>query len=186
MKFHFLIVVASISLTSCSTQLADYKGTSPEFSLTEYFNGQVTAWGIVEDYSKKLTRRFCVDIIGSWEPTENGMSGTLDETFYYADGETQTRIWRLNISPSGEVTGTAGDVIGTATGKAEGTAFNWEYTLTVPVSGTTWEFAVDDWMYMMDNNRLMNRSYLSKWGVTVAEISIFFDKTQPVRTCRSE
>jgi hypothetical protein len=36
---------------------------------------------------------------------------------------------------------------------------------------------------MIDDNRMMNRSYMKKLGVTVAEISIFFDKTRPVRKC---
>jgi len=31
---------------------------------------------------------------------------------------------------------------------------------------------------------VMNRSYMKKLGITVAEISIFFDKTPPLRKCQ--
>lgn len=166
-------------LTACSATLEDYAETGPKFDLQTYFTGDVTAWGIVQDYSTKLTRRFCVDIIGTWE----GNTGRLHETFYYNDGEEQIRIWDLEIAADGSVTGTAGDVIGVASGGASGTSFNWQYTLQVPIGESTYEFAIDDWMYMMDEHRMMNRSYMSKLGINVAEISIFFDKTPPVRKC---
>ncbi|WP_229156661.1 DUF3833 domain-containing protein [Fluctibacter halophilus] len=178
----WMIIALSFLLNGCSTQLSDYPPQGqPSFDLQRYFNGNLTAWGIVEDYAGKLTRRFCVDIRGEWE----GNRGTLHETFYYADGEEQVRIWHLNVDDQGVVTGSAADVIGTASGQAQGHVFNWQYTLSVPIDGENWEFAIDDWMYQMDDNRLMNRSYMKKWGITVASISIFFDKTQPLRECRS-
>jgi hypothetical protein len=164
---------------SCSSSVDDYENTKPHFNLAEYFNGEVTAWGIVQDYSNKLTRRFCVDIIGTWE----GNQGQLHETFYYNDGEQQIRIWNLKVDSNGSVIGGAEDVVGEAKGGSKGTAFNWQYTLRVPIDGTEYDLFVDDWMFMMDDNRMMNRSYMKKFGVTVAEISIFFDKTQPVRKC---
>lgn len=180
MKKLTIIFLAAL-LTGCSAKLDDYTDTGPAFNLQTYFDGEVTAWGIVQDYSTKLTRRFCVDIVGTWE----GNTGQLHETFYYNDGEQEIRIWELEIGSDGQVTGTAGDVIGTASGSALGTSFNWQYTLRVPVGDSTYDFAIDDWMYMMDDNRMMNRSYMSKLGLNVAEISIFFDKTPPVRKCGS-
>jgi hypothetical protein len=176
----YLILALSLPfLLSCSSSIEDYDNTKPEFDLATYFDGEVTAWGIVQDYSQKLTRRFCVDIIGTWQDGQ----GQLHETFYYNDGEQQIRIWDLNIEPDGTVTGGAADVIGKASGGSNGTAFNWQYTLRVPIDGTEYDLFVDDWMYMIDDNRMMNRSYMKKLGVTVAEISIFFDKTRPVRKC---
>lgn len=175
------LIASLLLLNGCSTSLEDYQDTTPTFDLKSYFDGQVTAWGIVQDYSSELTRRFCVDIVGTWD----GNQGQLHETFYYADGEQQIRIWELQIGEDGSVTGTAGDVIGQASGSSSGTAFNWQYTLEVPIGDSTYQFAIDDWMYMLDEQRLMNRSYMKKVGLTVAEISIFFDKTPPVRTCKS-
>lgn len=177
-KYLFLVFITPFVL-SCSSSLDDYENTKPEFDISAYFDGEVTAWGIVQDYSNKLTRRFCVDIIGTWQ----GNKGQLHETFIYNDGEKQIRIWELQIDKDGDVSGSAADVIGNAMGGSKGTAFNWQYTLRVPIDGTEYDLFVDDWMFMMDNKRVMNRSYMKKFGVTVAEISIFFDKTEPVRKC---
>ena len=178
-------LAATLSITTllggCSASLEDYAASSPEFNLKTYFSGDITAWGIVQDYSKAVVRRFCVDIVGTW----NGNEGQLHETFYYNDGEQQIRVWDLQIGANGKVTGGAGDVIGEASGSANGMSFNWQYSLKVPVGDSEYNLFVDDWMYMLDKNRMMNRSYMSKFGVKVAEISIFFDKTQPIRKCQS-
>lgn len=176
-----MVLAAAAALSGCSATIEDYADTGPEFNLQEYFTGDVTAWGIVQDYSTKLTRRFCVDIIGTW----NGNRGQLHETFYYNDGEEQIRIWELEVAPDGTVTGAAGDVVGTASGGPSGASFNWKYTLQVPIDDSVYDFAIDDWMFMMDDSRMMNRSYMSKLGIELAEISIFFDKTPPVRKCKS-
>ncbi|MFT6284788.1 MAG: hypothetical protein ACJAXM_001263 [Arenicella sp.] len=178
--FKYLLLVFIIPFVlSCSSSIDEYENTKPEFDLPSYFDGEVTAWGIVQDYSNKLTRRFCVDIVGTWQ----GNKGQLHETFYYNDGEQQVRIWELQIAEDGSVSGSAADVIGKANGGSEGAAFNWQYTLRVPIDDTEYDLFVDDWMFMIDSNRMMNRSYMKKLGITVAEISIFFDKTKPVRKC---
>lgn len=177
---HISVALAAVwGISACSTSLDDYENTSPNFDLKTYFDGDVTAWGIVQDYNDKTTRRFCVDIVASWQENR----GTLHETFYFADGEEQIRIWQIAIDDNGFVTGTAGDVVGDASGSATGMSFNWQYTLRVPVDDSEYDLFIDDWMFMMDDNRMMNRSYMSKLGIEVAEISIFFDKTPPIRKC---
>tara|TARA_R110000868_G_scaffold59891_2_gene183623 strand:- start:3285 stop:3848 length:564 start_codon:yes stop_codon:yes gene_type:complete len=182
MKYFRSSVVMLISslLLACSSSLEDYQNTTPTFDLPAYFSSDVTAWGIVQDYSKQLSRRFCVDIVATWQ----GQQGQLHETFYYEDGEQQIRIWALTKEQDGSISGSAGDVIGQASGRENGTAFNWQYTLRVPVGDTTYDLFVDDWMFRLDENRVMNRSYMKKFGITVAEISIFFDKTAPLRKCQ--
>jgi hypothetical protein len=177
----FLSISLVLLLCGCSASLDDYQTSKPKFGLQTYFNGELTAWGIVQDYSGKLTRRFCVDIIGTWQ----GNEGQLHETFYYADGEQQIRVWQLSIADDGTVSGSADDVVGIASGSSSGASFNWQYTLTVPIGDSQYDFAVDDWMFQLDEQRMMNRSYMKKLGVTVAEISIFFDKTAPLRKCPS-
>ncbi|ABG39850.1 putative lipoprotein [Paraglaciecola sp. T6c] len=169
-------------LAGCSASIDDYRDTRPTFSLKNYFDGEITAWGIVQDYSGKLTRRFCVDIVATWQ----GNKGQLHESFFFNDGTRQTRIWKVNVAQDQTVTGTAGDVVGQASGSSQGSAFNWQYTLTVPIDGTEYDFAIDDWMYALDDQRMMNRSYMKKFGVTVAEFSIFFDKSARIPSCESQ
>ena len=175
-KWVFLIPL----LTACQTSLDEYQGTAPTFDLKQYFNGDIVAWGIIQDYSKKMTRHFCVDIQGQWQDNR----GTLDEVFYFNDGEIGRRVWQLSIDEQGKVTGSAGDVIGTAHGGENGAAFNWHYVLRVPIDDTEYDFTIDDWMYRLDEHRVMNRSYMKKLGITLAEISIFFDKSPGHAKCK--
>lgn len=170
---HTFVLMLSLTLMSCTSSLKDHSISSPAFDLQTYFDGKITARGIVQDYSNKLTRQFCVDIDASWQENQ----GRLHETFYFSDGETQVRVWQLQIHPDGQVTGTADDVVGLASGSATGNAFNWQYVLTVPIDDTSYDFFIDDWMYQLDDHHLMNRSYMKKLGVTLAEITLFFSKS---------
>lgn len=172
LKYQLQLTLFLPLLLSCSASLEDYQDNTPAFNLKHYFSGNITAYGIIQDYTTKLTRHFCVDIIGHWQ----GNTGQLHETFYFNDGEQQLRVWKLKISENGKVTGTADDVVGEASGRAIGNAFNWKYDLRVPIDESSYTFAIDDWLFALDKNRVMNRSYMRKIGVTVAEISIFFDK----------
>jgi len=47
----------------------------------------------------------------------------------------------------------------------------------VPVDDKSYRLKFDDWMWAMDDgNVVINRSYLKKFGITVAEITIFMQK----------
>ena len=174
----FMLIVGFL-LVSCSTSINDYTSTKPRFDLKEYFTGKITAWGILQDYSDKVTRRFCVDIDGSWQ----GNQGLLKETFYFDDGEISHRNWQLIHTGNGKYTGSAADVIGEASGSENGFAFHWNYTLKVPVNGNNYHIAMDDWMYRLDKYRLFNKTTMTKFGIKIGEVTLFFDKSQPRRNC---
>ena len=175
----FPVLLAVIFLAGCSSSIEDYSPTSPRFSLKSYFDRPMAAWGVLQDYSNKMTRRFCVVI----EPTWQGNQGTLDEAFYFADGELQTRIWEIEQAANGDVSGRAGDVIDTAYGETSGSVFHWTYTLRLALDDSELDVFMDDWMFQLDQYRLMNRTYMKKFGITVAELSIFFDKSAPIASC---
>lgn len=174
-----IAVLGSVLLSGCSVDLDDYTADKPQFRLNQYFDQPMTAWGLLQDYSGKATRRFCVEITPSWQ----GGEGILDEQFYFADGERQTRKWQISVKPDGSVTGSAGDVEGTARGATVGSVFHWQYNLNLQLEDSSMTVFMDDWMYQLDNQRLMNRTYMQKFGITVAELSIFFDKSHGVNGC---
>lgn len=181
-KITYLLIslFITLNLSSCSTDIDTYKNAQSPLDIKSYFDGNVMAWGMIQDYRSQVTRRFCVDIIGTWE----GNIGTLDETFYFSDGEVSTRIWTLNKIDKQSYIGTADDVIGQAQGKQKGIAFHWQYTLAVPVDGKTYQFFLNDWMYKIDEKRLFNRTSMQKFGIDVAEISLFFEKTHSEKSCK--
>jgi len=178
--FKVLCVTGAMCLlTSCTTAIADYKNTSPTLDIQTYFDGPMTAWGMVQDYNDKVTRRFCVELKGSWQ----GSNGLLKEKFYFDDGEVTYRNWQLTRQSDGQYIGEAEDVVGRATGQQQGFAFQWQYQLTVPIDGSAYQFVLDDWMYRIDDYRAFNRTEMKKFGVTVAQLTLFFDKQQPLRGC---
>ena len=85
----------------------------------------------------------------------------------------------LHQGEDGRWRGTAGDVVGEAVGEVAGNALNWRYTLKLPVDGKVYEVQFDDWMYLMDQNTLINRASMSKFGFELGEVTLFFRKRQP-------
>mgnify|MGYP006285500677 CR=1 FL=1 len=163
-------------LSSCAGQtLSHYEGATPAFDLQEYFTGPVKAWGIVQDRSGNIVRRFDVDMVGTWD----GDTGTLDEDFRYYDGKTEKRIWTITRTGTHTYEGTAGDILGVAKGEKRGNALRWAYQMDLPVGDSTYRVNFDDWMYQMNDGVLINRSYIKKFGITFAELTIFFKKDVP-------
>ena len=165
-------LLLGLILAGCSADVSDYQHRQPALDIKQYFTGSVSAWGMLQDYSNKVTRRFCVDIDGSWQ----GNQGTLAEGFYFDDGEVAYRNWQLTKLADGKYTGSAEDVVGIAQGQERGFAFHWQYQLAVSIDGDSYNFSLDDWLYQLDEYRLFNRTEMSKFGVKVAEITLFFSK----------
>jgi hypothetical protein len=156
---------ALTALTGCAgPQVSDYAAEKPVLDLRQYFNGTLDAWGVFTDRSGKVVKRFTVVMQCSWQ----GDDGVLDEDFTYSDGTKQRRIWRLKKLADGRYTGRADDVVGEATGQeALGNAFNWKYTLALPVDGRVIDVQFDDWMYLMTDKVMLNKAVMSKFGFTL-------------------
>ncbi len=173
MTKNMYLIGVLLMLASCGgNKLEHYADMEPTFDMRHYFNGPIKAWGIVQERSGKVVSRFDVVMHGSWE----GNVGTLKEDFTYYDGSTQQRVWTITQKPDGTYEGTAGDIIGTAKGATSGSAVNWAYSMDVPVGDTTYRLRFDDWMWQMHDGVLINRSYLKKFGFTVAELTLFMQK----------
>jgi hypothetical protein len=168
-----MIAVLILGLGGCASQnLASYQSETPHLDLRSYFNGRVMAYGMFQDRSGQVVKRFTVEMDCSWV----GDQGTLDERFTYADGSTQRRIWRLTRHSDGRYTGQADDVVGSAQGSVAGNAFNWSYTLRLPVGDSTYEVQFDDWMYLIDNQVMLNRATMRKFGISLGEVTLSFFK----------
>ena len=167
----FTIVIILI-LFGCSTTSIDYEDTQPEFDLKTFFSGDLKGWGLIKNINGKVTKRFTVDMNGSWD----GDKGVLYELFKYQDGTTQERTWYLNKQANNINTGTASDVIGTAKGTQEGFAFNWDYDLLVETSGKQIQVHLQDWLYQVDDDALISEAKIKKFGINVGEVIIFILK----------
>ena len=160
-------------LTGCSTpDVTAYSGQTPAFDLRSYFNGNVQARGMFRDRAGKIVRRFVVVLQCEWR----GDQGVLDESFTYDDGEKQRRIWRLTDLGQNRYLGLADDVVGQAHGQGSGNAFRWQYTLRLPVDGTTYDVELDDWMVLIDERTVINVATMSKFSVRLGEVTLAFTK----------
>ena len=176
---NILLFTLVILITSCSTELSDYRETDPKFDIKNYFTGELIAWGMVQDYANQITRRFCVELTGTWQQNQ----GELAEVFYFDDGEVSYRTWQLTKLSNDKYTGSAEDVVGLAKGEQSGYAFQWQYQLLVPIDGEIYQFQMDDWMYQIDEYRVFNQTTMNKFGIKAADITLFFDKSTPAKKC---
>ena len=174
-----LATVGALALSACAgPQISDYAAQTPILDLRTYFNGTVDAWGLFTDRSGRVVKRFTVVMDCKWQ----GDEGVLDEAFTYSDGTKQRRIWRLKALPNGRYEGRADDVVGMASGQTKGNAFQWQYTLALPIDGSVWHVQFDDWMYLMDERVMLNKAVMSKLGVTLGEVTLSFTRREPVAT----
>lgn len=171
-----LAAIAAGILAGCAGPAVDvYQEEKPVLDLASYFNGKLDAWGIVQNRSGKVTKRFHVEMTGSWQ----GNRGTLEEDFSYSDGSKSRRTWIITKLDASHYRGTAADVVGEAVGEARGNALRWRYVLAVDVDGRTYNVNFDDWMYLMDDQIMLNKSGMSKFGIHVGEVTVSFRKRSP-------
>ena len=155
------------SLVACSSvQVDDYANNSPAFDPTVFFDGRLTAHGVVQNRGGKVIRYFNADILAYWR---DGV-GTLEEDFVFDDGEEQRRVWTLTPDGPGRDIGTAGDVVGEGPMTLAGNAAFLDYVLRIPYGDGTVDVRVDDRMYLVDENVLINESDMTKFGVRVGRL----------------
>ena len=168
----FLLLVAMVlSVASCgSVDVARYADQQPALNLEHFFSQPVKAWGMFQKRSGEVVKRFEVNIVSRRE----GNNLILDERFQYSDGTRQRRVWTLTPEGQGRWSGRADDVVGVAQGQIAGNTLHWRYRLNLPVDGSTYEMSMDDWMFLMDEDTLINRTTMSKFGVEVGQVTLFF------------
>jgi hypothetical protein len=166
-------LLVAFLLAACSAPtVRDYAAQGPRFDLRQYFDGRVEGWGLVQDRSGQVTRRMTVVMDCTW----NGDVGTFEERFTYADGRTERRTWTIR-KDGDRYSGRAGDVVGDATGEAAGPAFQWTYVLAAKRdNGDTVNLDMDDWMWMLDERTVANRTSFSKFGFRLGEVTFVFRK----------
>jgi Protein of unknown function (DUF3833) len=168
-----LFAGALVLLGGCSSpKIEDYADHKPVLDIREYFNGSIGAWGVFLDRAGMADPSFYAKMKGTW----NSGNGRFEEHFTYSDGHTQERIWTVHFTDEHHFTATAHDVIGEAKGAQYGNAMNMRYVLAVTSKGKTYNVSMDDWMYRIDENTILNRIEMTKFGFKVGELIITFHK----------
>lgn len=145
---------------------ADFAAKGPAFDPRTHLSGPILCEGVIYGPTGRVTSRFVADMLGEW----NGNTGTLHETFRYDSGAVQNRCWTLRLGNDGTLRADAPDVVGSGTGTVSGPAVQMLYNLRLDDAAGGHVLSVVDWMYLMDNGTIMNRSQFTKYGVKVAEL----------------
>ena len=176
----WVAVVVALALTSCGSgkKVSEFAGTTPAFDPLNYFTGHVASWGVIERFGTP-TDVVTTDCTGTVEPDGSlHMVQTLD-----IGGEHSHREWhmrRIGAARQGVVQyeATANDMVGTAHGEASGRAFHWTWTLALKPGNSLFDVTMDQWWFAFDDGTMLNRTGITKLGLTVAEVT---ERFEPVR-----
>lgn len=162
-------VFLAISLAGCSDPLPvqSFKGP-PDFDPVHFFAGAVHSWGVLEDRSGQPTQVVITE--GTGEP--EGPDGIhFAQRLHVGSDPVTTRDWHFRRTGPGRFSATANDMVGTANGEGSGRAFHWQWTLALrpgqPLSNVT----MDQWWYLQDDGSMLNRTTITKLGITVAQVT---------------
>ena len=177
MKKIIFIICAALALgwyflSNCSCkELSIHTGKQPQLDLRKFFDGELEGWGMLFDYKGRQKSTFTVTLKGSW----NDEKGTLEEWFIFDDGHKLERKWDLEFA-NNKLIGSASDVPGGAIGDQTGNAFHGDYVLRVPYNHSTIDLKMDDWIYMIDGQTILNRTSMYKFGFKVGEMVLVIRK----------
>ena len=149
-----------------------YQNFIPRMDIRQTLNGPLRAAGVFFDLFGRQQRTFQAAMRGTW----NGNHGTLHEEFIFNDGEKQTRDWQIIVRDDHSFAATAGDVAGTAVGQQHGNTINMRYQLVLPMGKNKIRIDMDDWMYLLDEKTILNRTVMRKFGIKLGELTLVIEK----------
>jgi len=164
--FAALVATQRLFFSFASQRIGDYADTGPVMDIRQRMSGPMISEGVIYGPTGRVVSRFVADMNGVWD----GDKGTMSESFRYADGTAQERLWHLSMGAGGTFTGTADDIIGTAEGEQAGAVAHLHYRIRLPEAAGGHVLDVTDWLYLMENGTIMNRSEMRKFGFKVAEL----------------
>lgn len=162
----FAVWVWHLNFGFRSQRAGDYAHLGPDFDLRRLFDGTIQCDGVIYGPAGQVVSRFMARMICTWD--EN--IGHIDEVFHYDGGEVQHRSWDVTLQPDGTMTATAPDILGIARGQQSGSAMCLRYRLQLPEDSGGHVLRATDWMYLLENGVIVNRSQFRKFGVKVAEL----------------
>lgn len=144
----------------------DYAGTSPEIDIRRHLNGPILCEGVIYGPTGRVSSRFVAEMNAEW----NGNIGVMTEKFRYDSGAVQNREWTLTLGNDGAIKAEAPDVVGTGSGQQAGAGVVLNYKIRLPEDSGGHVLDATDWMYLVENGAIMNRSQFRKFGIKVAEL----------------
>lgn len=167
-------VFAAAIMAWARSRYLDFSGQTPEdyadapadFDLRTHLNGPLICEGVIFGPTGRVSSRFVADLHATWD----GNRCRMTERFQYSTGESQDREWRLTLGPEGHIRAEADDLVGAGEGRQSGSGVRLTYRIRLPESSGGHVLDAIDWMYLVDNGTIINRSQFRKFGIKVAEL----------------
>jgi hypothetical protein len=170
---YFILLFTLLFLSACSSvDIKQYENNQPKLILDQFFNGDLTAHGILKNRSGEVTRYFNVTMTGTWD--ENGV-GTLAEKFIFDDNSIEYRTWvftPIQTDSGIQYLAKANDTLSETMIDLSGNAFFMNYDLLINYKGDDLEVNIDDKMYLVSDKVIINESIMTKYGIEVGYITL--------------
>ena len=163
-------------LAGCSpaVPLTRFANTAPAFDPLTFFTGHTTSWGVIENRDGGPSDIVTTDCVGSAEGPD-GLRMVQHVT--NAEGTTQ-REWHMRRLGGGKFEASANDMVGTATGESSGRVFHWTWTLATRPGNAWRDVQFEQWMYLMDDGAMVNRTQVTKLGIRLAQVTEQFHRAE--------
>lgn len=169
------VTLLAIVLNACAIRPPTPDADLESFDLTRDLSGKTTGVGNFSAIDG-TDRDFTADLNGSWD----GKVMTLVEDFEFADGTKERKTWVLTQLPNGEFSGVREDVVGTARGYQDGSAFRLEYIMAIPNDdgspGRKLRFR--DVLVKHSNGVIQNDATVGFWGLRVGSVSLMIERDE--------
>ncbi|MFK7854987.1 MAG: DUF3833 family protein [Granulosicoccus sp.] len=169
------VTLVAFVLNACATRPPTPDAELESFNLTRDLLGKTTGVGNFNAIDG-TDRDFTAYLNGSWD----GKVMTLVEDFEFSDGTQERKTWVFTQLPNGEFSGVREDVVGTARGYQDGSAFRLEYIMAIPNDdgspGRKLRFR--DVLVKHSNGVIQNDATVGFWGLRVGSVSLMIDRQQ--------
>ena len=158
-------------------------GTAPTVTpvvLERFSDGVATGTGFYQGRSGDIGRQMSCRIEGVWD--EPAQVLTLNEEFWFVDGRYETRIWTIAKRGDNDYRFSAGDSVGEGRGAhTETNVFKSGYSLNYDLPNPVLRrqhmvFSFDDFMLGVDEDRMLNRSRMKKFGLWLGDITLWIKR----------
>ena len=162
-----ILSVLILLVSGCSMQAVDFKDKTPKLVLEEYFTKNISARGAFFDRKGDIKTRILINTSGSWD----GKVLTLNEQLKYESGEVHKRTFLISKVSDNLYTVRCDEFVGEGTIESYGNALHWTYKLKEhSKQAGGWTLSFDDWMFLSEDNYIINRATAYKWGFRVGDV----------------
>ena len=144
----------------------------PKLKFEVYFSGKVTAYGqMILYYPKKRIKNIKAKFNGKFHKDKL----ILNEEFIESNTKTD-RVWTFKKISDLDFIGHENNVLSPFNVRVENNMLNMNYRFKTNYKNYNFSVNIKDNMYLINNKLLLNKSKVSKFGITIAETILLYTK----------